>query len=128
MLAQAVCLALETFSAYASPLESSQRSPLLTLSKRSRRWIALADWLPLPYAYASPSDQSIEKFETLFPRLSTQLLAGSRRTCFHYCAEMILTKSRTVSTEFRKLYEEQKFACPSAIPLSISPTRFLLSM
>src|SRR5258708_7518150 len=86
------------------------------LSKRVEiAWIALLIGSLLPYAYASyRRTNRFEKFETLFPEAIDTLARAVRAGHgFTTALEMISNEvAEPVSTEFRKLYEEQKFGMP----------------
>ncbi len=86
------------------------------LSKRVEiAWIALLIGSLLPYAYASyRRTNRFEKFETLFPEAIDTLARAVRAGhAFTTALEMISNEvAEPVSTEFRKLYEEQKFGMP----------------
>jgi tight adherence protein B len=86
------------------------------LSKRIEfAWVGLLVGTMLPYAYASYRRTSrFEKFETLFPEAIDTLARAVRAGhAFTTALEMISNEvAEPVSTEFRKLYEEQKFGMP----------------
>src|SRR5258708_21370858 len=83
------------------------------LSKRVEiAWIALLIAALLPYAYASyRRTNRFEEFETLFPEAIDTLALSVRAVhAFTPPLEMIFNEvAAPVSTEFRKLYEAQKF-------------------
>jgi len=78
-------------------------------------WVALLLGAMMPYAYASyRRTKRFEKFETLFPEAIDTLARAVRAGhAFTTALEMISDEvAEPVSTEFRKLYEEQKFGMP----------------
>src|ERR1017187_6181312 len=94
---------LATFVAYA-------------LSKRVEvAWIAMLVGFVLPYSYASfRRNKRFEKFEELFPEAIDTLARAVRAGhAFTTALEMISNEiSEPLASEFRKLYEEQKFGMP----------------
>jgi tight adherence protein B len=94
---------LATFVAYA-------------LSKRVEvAWIAMLVGFVLPYSYASfRRTKRFEKFEELFPEAIDTLARAVRAGhAFTTALEMITSEvAEPVSSEFRQLYEEQKFGMP----------------
>jgi len=78
-------------------------------------WIALLVGALLPYSYASfKRTKRFEKFEELFPEAIDTLARAVRAGhAFTTALEMITNEvSEPVSSEFRQLYEEQKFGMP----------------
>lgn len=78
-------------------------------------WIALLVGALLPYSYASfKRNKRFEKFEELFPEAIDTLARAVRAGhAFTTALEMISNEvAEPVSTEFRQLYEEQKFGMP----------------
>jgi tight adherence protein B len=87
-----------------------------TVSKRVEvAWVALLVGFMLPYSYASfRRNQRFEKFEELFPEAIDTLARAVRAGhAFTTALEMITNEvAEPVSSEFRQLYEEQKFGMP----------------
>ncbi len=87
-----------------------------TVSKRVEvAWVALLVGFLLPYSYASfRRNQRFEKFEELFPEAIDTLARAVRAGhAFTTALEMITNEvAEPVSSEFRQLYEEQKFGMP----------------
>src|SRR5579863_2480711 len=78
-------------------------------------WIALLVGFVIPYAYFSyKRNKRFEKFEELFPEAIDTLARAVRAGhAFTTAIEMISNEiADPLSTEFRKLYEEQKFGMP----------------
>ena len=78
-------------------------------------WIALLAGFLLPYSYASfKRNKRFEKFEELFPEAIDTLARAVRAGhAFTTALEMISNEvAEPVCTEFRQLYEEQKFGMP----------------
>jgi tight adherence protein B len=78
-------------------------------------WIALLVGFLLPYSYASfKRNKRFEKFEELFPEAIDTLARAVRAGhAFTTALEMISNEvAEPVCTEFRQLYEEQKFGMP----------------
>lgn len=78
-------------------------------------WVALLVGFLLPYSYASfRRNQRFEKFEELFPEAIDTLARAVRAGhAFTTALEMITNEvAEPVSSEFRQLYEEQKFGMP----------------
>ncbi|HEX4784107.1 MAG TPA: type II secretion system F family protein [Candidatus Sulfotelmatobacter sp.] len=78
-------------------------------------WVALLVGFMLPYSYASfRRNQRFEKFEELFPEAIDTLARAVRAGhAFTTALEMITNEvAEPVSSEFRQLYEEQKFGMP----------------
>jgi tight adherence protein B len=78
-------------------------------------WIALLVGFVLPYSYASfKRNQRFEKFEELFPEAIDTLARAVRAGhAFTTALEMISNEvAEPVCSEFRLLYEEQKFGMP----------------
>jgi tight adherence protein B len=86
------------------------------LSKRVEvAWVAMLVGFVLPYAYASyRRNKRFEKFEELFPEAIDTLARAVRAGhAFTTALEMITDEvADPVSSEFRQLYEEQKFGMP----------------
>ncbi len=86
------------------------------LSKRVEvAWVALLVGFILPYSYASyRRNKRFEKFEGLFPEAIDTLARAVRAGhAFTTALEMITAEvAEPVSSEFRQLYEEQKFGMP----------------
>lgn len=86
------------------------------LSKRVEvAWIALLVGFILPYSYASiQRNKRFEKFEELFPEAIDTLARAVRAGhAFTTALEMITNEvAEPVASEFRQLYEEQKFGMP----------------
>src|SRR6202050_4405733 len=86
------------------------------LSKRVEvAWVALLVGFLLPYSYASfRRNKRFEKFEELFPEAIDTLARAVRAGhAFTTALEMITAEiADPLSSEFRKLYEEQKFGMP----------------
>ncbi|HET7890772.1 MAG TPA: type II secretion system F family protein [Candidatus Sulfotelmatobacter sp.] len=87
-----------------------------TVSRRVEvAWVALLVGFLLPYSYASfRRNQRFEKFEELFPEAIDTLARAVRAGhAFTTALEMITNEvAEPVSSEFRQLYEEQKFGMP----------------
>jgi len=87
-----------------------------TLSKRLEvAWIALLVGFIIPYSYASfRRNKRFEKFEELFPEAIDTLARAVRAGhAFTTALEMITNEvAEPVASEFRQLYEEQKFGMP----------------
>jgi tight adherence protein B len=83
------------------------------LSKRVEiAWVAMLAGFVLPYSYASfRRNKRFEKFEELFPEAIDTLARAVRAGhAFTTALEMITDEvAEPVSSEFRQLYEEQKF-------------------
>jgi tight adherence protein B len=78
-------------------------------------WIAFLVGLVLPYSYASyRRTQRFEKFEELFPEAIDTLARAVRAGhAFTTALEMITDEvADPISSEFRQLFEEQKFGMP----------------
>jgi tight adherence protein B len=78
-------------------------------------WVALLVGLLLPYSYATyRRNKRFEKFEELFPEAIDTLARAVRAGhAFTTALEMISNEvAEPVCSEFRKLYEEQKFGMP----------------
>lgn len=78
-------------------------------------WIALLVGFLLPYSYVSMKrNKRFEKFEELFPEAIDTLARAVRAGhAFTTALEMITNEvAEPVSSEFRQLYEEQKFGMP----------------
>src|SRR5246127_675173 len=78
-------------------------------------WVALLVGFMLPYSYASfRRNQRFEKFEELFPEAIDTLARAVRAGhAFTTALEMITNEvAEPVASEFRQLYEEQKFGMP----------------
>src|SRR5215469_3833848 len=86
------------------------------LSKRLEiAWIALLVGFIVPYSYASfRRNKRFEKFEELFPEAIDTLARAVRAGhAFTTALEMITNEvAEPVASEFRQLYEEQKFGMP----------------
>ena len=86
------------------------------LSKRVEvAWVALLVGFVLPYSYVSfRRNKRFEKFEELFPEAIDTLARAVRAGhAFTTALEMITDEvSEPVASEFRQLYEEQKFGMP----------------
>src|SRR4051794_37644405 len=86
------------------------------LSKRADvAWIALLVGFILPYFYTSiRRNKRFEKFEELFPEAIDTLARAVRAGhAFTTALEMITNEvAEPVASEFRQLYEEQKFGMP----------------
>jgi len=86
------------------------------LSKRIEvAWVALLVGFVLPYAYVSyRRNKRFEKFEELFPEAIDTLARAVRAGhAFTTALEMITDEvAEPVASEFRQLYEEQKFGMP----------------
>src|SRR6202163_2303132 len=86
------------------------------LSKRVEvAWVALLVGFVLPYSYASfRRNKRFEKFEELFPEAIDTLARAVRAGhAFTTALEMITAEvAEPVSSEFRQLFEEQKFGMP----------------
>src|ERR1700684_139047 len=87
-----------------------------TLSKRIEvAWVALLVGFVLPYSYVSfRRNKRFEKFEELFPEAIDTLARAVRAGhAFTTALEMITDEvAEPVASEFRQLYEEQKFGMP----------------
>ena len=87
-----------------------------TLSKRIEvAWVGLLVGFVLPYAYVSyRRNKRFEKFEELFPEAIDTLARAVRAGhAFTTALEMITDEvAEPVASEFRQLYEEQKFGMP----------------
>ena len=78
-------------------------------------WVALLVGFIIPYSYASfRRNKRFEKFEELFPEAIDTLARAVRAGhAFTTALEMITNEvAEPVSSEFRQLYEEQKFGMP----------------
>jgi tight adherence protein B len=78
-------------------------------------WVALVVGFLLPYSYASyRRNKRFEKFEELFPEAIDTLARAVRAGhAFTTALEMITAEvAEPVSSEFRQLFEEQKFGMP----------------
>lgn len=78
-------------------------------------WVGLVMGFFMPYAYvAHRRSKRFEKFEELFPEAIDTLTRAVRAGhAFTTALEMIANEvSEPIATEFRKLYEEQKFGLP----------------
>src|SRR5579871_3216375 len=78
-------------------------------------WIALLVGLIIPYSYFSVRrSKRFEKFEELFPEAIDTLARAVRAGhAFTTALEMITNEiSEPIASEFRQLYEEQKFGMP----------------
>ena len=78
-------------------------------------WIALLIGFIIPYSYASiRRNRRFEKFEELFPQAIDTLARAVRAGhAFTTALEMITNEiAEPISSEFRQLYEEQKFGMP----------------
>jgi tight adherence protein B len=78
-------------------------------------WVAMLIGFVLPYSYISyRRNKRFEKFEELFPEAIDTLARAVRAGhAFTTALEMISNEvSEPVCSEFRKLYEEQKFGMP----------------
>ena len=78
-------------------------------------WVAMLVGLLLPYSYASyRRNKRFEKFEELFPEAIDTLARAVRAGhAFTTALEMISAEvAEPVCSEFRKLFEEQKFGMP----------------
>jgi tight adherence protein B len=86
------------------------------LSKRIEiAWVALLVGFVLPYSYVSfRRNKRFEKFEELFPEAIDTLARAVRAGhAFTTALEMITDEvAEPVASEFRQLYEEQKFGMP----------------
>jgi tight adherence protein B len=86
------------------------------LSKRPEvGWFSLIVGFILPYSYASiKRNKRFEKFEELFPEAIDTLARAVRAGhAFTTALEMITAEvAEPVASEFRQLYEEQKFGMP----------------
>jgi len=86
------------------------------LSKRVEiAWVAMLVGFVLPYSYTSfRRNKRFEKFEELFPEAIDTLARAVRAGhAFTTALEMITDEvAEPVSSEFRQLYEEQKFGMP----------------
>ena len=88
----------------------------LVFSKQAEiAWVAMMVGFLLPYSYASyRRSKRFEKFEELFPEAIDTLARAVRAGhAFTTALEMITNETaEPVGSEFRKLYEEQKFGMP----------------
>jgi len=86
------------------------------LSKRMEvAWVAMLVGFVLPYSYASyRRNKRFEQFEALFPEAIDTLARAVRAGhAFTTALEMITDEvAEPVASEFRQLYEEQKFGMP----------------
>ena len=88
---------------------------VLTRNNPAIAWAALVIGFLLPYSYASfRRNKRFEKFEELFPEAIDTLARAVRAGhAFTTALEMISNEvAEPVCSEFRKLYEEQKFGMP----------------
>ncbi len=88
---------------------------ILTKNNPAIAWAALVIGFLLPYSYASyRRNKRFEKFEELFPEAIDTLARAVRAGhAFTTALEMISDEvAEPVCSEFRKLYEEQKFGMP----------------
>jgi len=88
---------------------------VLTRNNPAIAWAALVIGFLLPYSYASfRRNKRFEKFEELFPEAIDTLARAVRAGhAFTTALEMISSEvAEPVCSEFRKLYEEQKFGMP----------------
>ena len=88
---------------------------VLTKNNPAVAWVALFIGFLLPYSYASfKRNKRFEKFEELFPEAIDTLARAVRAGhAFTTALEMISDEvAEPVASEFRKLYEEQKFGMP----------------
>jgi tight adherence protein B len=88
---------------------------VLTRNNPAVAWAALVIGFLLPYSYASfRRNKRFEKFEELFPEAIDTLARAVRAGhAFTTALEMISNEvAEPVCSEFRKLYEEQKFGMP----------------
>src|SRR5947199_4709290 len=88
---------------------------ILTRNNPAIAWAALVIGFLLPYSYASyRRNKRFEKFEELFPEAIDTLARAVRAGhAFTTALEMISNEvAEPVCSEFRKLYEEQKFGMP----------------
>src|SRR3981189_1189457 len=90
---------------------------VFTLSKGNPAfaWVGMMVGFVLPYSYASyRRNKRFEKFEELFPEAIDTLARAVRAGhAFTTALEMISNEvGEPVCSEFRKLYEEQKFGMP----------------
>ncbi len=87
-----------------------------SIGKRAEfAWIALLVGFIIPYSYASfRRNKRFEKFEELFPEAIDTLARAVRAGhAFTTALEMITNEvAEPVASEFRQLYEEQKFGMP----------------
>ena len=87
-----------------------------TIGKKAEfAWIALLVGFIIPYSYASfRRNKRFEKFEELFPEAIDTLARAVRAGhAFTTALEMITNEvAEPVASEFRQLYEEQKFGMP----------------
>ena len=87
-----------------------------SIGKRAEfTWIALLVGFIIPYSYASfRRNKRFEKFEELFPEAIDTLARAVRAGhAFTTALEMITNEvAEPVASEFRQLYEEQKFGMP----------------
>jgi tight adherence protein B len=84
-------------------------------NKAEIAWIGLLVGFVLPYSYASyKRNKRFEKFEELFPEAIDTLARAVRAGhAFTTALEMITNEvADPVASEFRQLYEEQKFGMP----------------
>jgi len=88
---------------------------VLTRNNPAIAWAALVIGFLVPYSYASfRRNKRFEKFEELFPEAIDTLARAVRAGhAFTTALEMISSEvAEPVCSEFRKLYEEQKFGMP----------------
>jgi tight adherence protein B len=88
---------------------------VMTKNNPAIAWAALVIGFLLPYSYASyRRNKRFEKFEELFPEAIDTLARAVRAGhAFTTALEMIANEvADPVCSEFRKLYEEQKFGMP----------------
>ena len=88
---------------------------VLTKNNPAVAWVGLIIGAVLPYSYASfRRNKRFEKFEELFPEAIDTLARAVRAGhAFTTALEMISNEvAEPVCSEFRKLYEEQKFGMP----------------
>ena len=88
---------------------------VLTRNNPAIAWAALVIGFLVPYSYASfRRNKRFEKFEELFPEAIDTLARAVRAGhAFTTALEMISNEvAEPVCSEFRKLYEEQKFGMP----------------
>jgi len=87
-----------------------------TVGKRAEfSWIAMLVGFIVPYSYASfRRNKRFEKFEELFPEAIDTLARAVRAGhAFTTALEMITNEvAEPIASEFRQLYEEQKFGMP----------------
>ncbi|HEY6767807.1 MAG TPA: type II secretion system F family protein [Candidatus Sulfotelmatobacter sp.] len=88
---------------------------VMSRSNPAIAWCAMLVGLILPYSYVSyRRNKRFEKFESLFPEAIDTLARAVRAGhAFTTALEMISDEvAEPVSSEFRKLFEEQKFGMP----------------